>query len=100
MKEGRLKLTLDGTIVKYERTTDDYPVRTGNFTIDEAWKDPQGNILCNITITDWGPVIYWLVRIRKSGKTFELVASHTGYDDYPKEMDPHDGWYEIYYCKK
>jgi hypothetical protein len=100
MKVGRLKMNLNGTISIYERTTSDYPVRTGNFTIDKAWKDPQGNILCNITVTDIAKLEYRLVKKSNSGDTLEYVTSHTGYDDYPKEIDPNNAWYNIFYCQE
>jgi len=91
----------DGTDLLYSKETDSEPAWTLESTVTDYWHDEEGNLWVKYTWVDkelegsgYQSSGYTLSKYSNSGTVCENVWS---YIDYPDEMSPIGGNYEIYY---
>ena len=98
-QDAKVVINPDGTVVSYAKETDKEPNWTGQFTITDSWHDNEGNLWINregiaVKTYDIPQYIYLLYKFSNDGTVCELVWSGV---DYPTEMSPIGGNYEIHY---
>jgi hypothetical protein len=93
-KYARIVMEYINTWDEYLLTSSEAPVLYGEFTINEKWKDTDGNTFYKIIVTASGPPYYVFLRIDEAGKVYEDVWSTS---DMPTHIDPKDERYRIYY---
>jgi len=86
----------DGTLLGYDKETSTEYYFKNDFTITDNWHDPEGNlwikhIWVNNEENESG---YALHKLSNSGKVKETIWSQI---DYPDEISPIAGTYEIHY---
>jgi len=98
-QDAKVVINPDGTVVSYAKETDKEPKWTGQFTITDSWHDNEGNLWINregiaVKTEQMSQYIYLLYKFSNDGTVCELVWSGA---DYPTEMSPIGGNYEIHY---
>ena len=95
-KAGKKVTNPDGTDLAYGKETDTEPAWKTEFTIIDSWHDKEGNLFVKGTfvIKEENKSGYYLDKLSNAGKVKETVWSQA---DYPDEVSPIGGIYEIYY---
>jgi hypothetical protein len=94
----------DGTELLYSKETDTEPAWTSESTITDYWYDEEGNLWVKyswvnkeLEASGYTSSGYSLSKYSDSGTVCESVWSQV---DYPDEISPIGGNYEIYYRQK
>jgi hypothetical protein len=109
-KQAKIIINSDGIIAKYHSEIDltggiDPPLKkstvpneTYSFSIEDSWIDREGNSWFKVScFSNRNEIHYELWKLSNSGKTYELVVKDK---DYPKEIDPNDSTYHVFYRYK
>ena len=103
---SRFVIYPDGKELEYLKIRDTEPVWQSMFTVQEKWKDPQGNHWYKVhwngnwyrppktNVNQCSQEGYILLRINAAGTVLEGVSSETG---YPEEFSKIGGSYGIYH---
>jgi len=95
-QNAKILITPEGIVEEYNKDTDTEPIYRSQRTITASWHDSDGNLWmkCKLVELDMGEKRYELDKFSDFGKVWELVWRGS---DFPDEMSPIGGSYEIHY---
>jgi hypothetical protein len=95
-QNAKIIVTPEGIVEEYRVDTDTEPIYRSKRTITASWHDSNDNLWmkCVLVELDMGEKLYELDKFSDSGRVWELVWRGS---DFPVEMSPIGGSYEIHY---
>lgn len=90
----------DGTFEDYKSISDTTPFRKGKSLIIKKSTDADGNVYYETNDkSSFGPIVHSLWKVNKYHTALEMVGRAAGIEqkDFPREIDPKDPHYFIYY---
>ena len=87
----RIVYNPDGTAAEYLPKMET-PYKSGNFKIEKAWKDSEGNIWLTYSTQFYGQQGLYFCKISNNGTVWER-ARLSDRDSRPTEIGPNDRWY-------